>query len=105
MDPLLQTTSGNMSSNSDLFSHSGQISTRITQSAGTKIIPSAGGVRAPSFRALLRKRNIFINDTVASTKLVKRAKEIITKELSPEMNDALAQKLPVIVENLETKTE
>lgn len=99
---MLQKISENMSSNSGLSSDSGQISTPITPSAGTRI---TGGVPARKFRDLLSKHNIFINDIDTSTELVKRAKEIITKELSPEMDDAIAQRLALEAWNLETGHE
>lgn len=69
----------------------------FTRSASMGIAPLAGGVQAPDFRDSLDDRNIFINaDTYSSAKLLKRLKEIIVKELSPGIDDALA-------ENLETK--
>ena len=105
VDPLLQIASENMASNPDLASDYSQIPTQITPSAGTRITPVAGRVRAANFRVFLRKHNIFINYKDPSTKLVNRAKEIITNELPPQMDDALAQELAVTAERLETKTE
>lgn len=78
----------------------------FTRSANTGIAPLAGGVQAPDFRDSLGDRNIFINaDTYASTKPLKRVKEIIVKELSPGIDDALAEKLAITAESLETKIE
>lgn len=102
VDPLLPKMSENMSSNSDISSDSSEILTLITPSAGTGI---TGGVRDRKLRGLLSDHNIFINNTDASTELVKRAKEIITKELTPEMDDALAQSLALVAWRLETGSE
>lgn len=93
VDPSLQTTLETMSLNSY---PSGQIPQKNPK--------SATGIRAPQFRYLLGKRNIFINTTDPSPELVKRAKEIITnKALFPEMDDALAKELEGKAWQLETK--
>lgn len=95
MDPSLQTTLENRSLNSH---PSGQIPHKNPK--------SAPGIRAPQFRYLLGKRNIFINTTDPSPELVKRAKEIITKKaLFPEMDDTLAKELEGKAWQLETKPE
>lgn len=106
VDPLLERPSENMSSDSE-FSRSADIPSREAASApGTGFTNLANGVRAPRFRDLLVKRNIFVNDTEASTELMKRVKEIITnKEPSSEMDDALAKKLADQEWNLETSQE
>lgn len=106
MDPFQKRKSENMPRTAGLSSHVGPISTRITPSASTKHTPSVGDVRATDFRDSLCEHNIFINGTDASKELMERAKRIITnKELFPEMNDDLAQKLAVTAQNLETGTE
>lgn len=94
-----------MASNSDFASDYSQIPTKITPSASTRITSAACGVRAADFRVFLRKHNILINYKDPSTKLVNRAKEIMTNELPPQIDDALAQGLAVTVGRLETKTE
>lgn len=106
VDPLLQSASENTSSDSE-FSWGAVIPSREAVSApGTGFTKSANGVRAPRFRDLLEKRNIFINNTKASTELMKRVTEIITnKEPSSEMDDALAKKLADQEWNLETSQE
>lgn len=98
VDPLLQTTSENMPSNSHISLQSGQISTENTK--------LAKDVRDSRFRYFLSKRNIFINTTDASPELVKRAKEIISHEpFFPQMDDALAKELEGEAWKLKTKIE
>ena len=106
VDPLLQRASENMSSGSE-SSWTAEVPSRAVASApGTGFTKSANGVRAPRFRDFLGKRNIFVNDTEASTELMKRVMEIITnKEPSSEMDDGLAKELADQEWNLETSQE
>lgn len=95
-----------MSSDSDSSSSAKIPDGKVPSGAGTGFTKAAYGVRAPKFRFFLGKRNIFVNDTEASTELLKRATEIITnKESSSEMDDALAKKLADQEWNLETSHE
>ena len=106
VDPLLQRASENMSSDSECSWGSEIPSRDIASAPGTGFTKSANGVRAPRFRDLLSKRNIFVNDTKPSTELMKRVTEIITnKEPSSEMDDALAKKLADQEWSLETSQE
>lgn len=95
-----------MSSDSDSSSSAKISDGKVPSGAGTGFTKSAYGVRAPKFRFFFGKCNIFVNDTEASTELLKRATEIITnKESSSEMDDALAKKLADQEWNLETSHE
>lgn len=101
VDRLLQETSEDMPSNAESSLHTDQISITITPSADTN-----EGVRDSNFRKSLTYRNIYINDTDASSKLVERANRIITTERpTSEIDNAIAQELAVRARILETGTE
>lgn len=100
---MRQKSSKNVSSNPVPSLGSDQAWNQILPSTGTGNTPSA--VRAPDFRDVLRNYNIFIDIENPSAELVNRAERIITKELSSEMDDSLAQELAMKVKKLETQNE
>lgn len=96
VDRLLQETSEDVPSNAESSLHTDQISITITPSADTN-----EGVRDSNFRKSIIYRNIYINDTDASSKLVERANRIITTERpTSEIDNAIAQELAVRARNL-----
>lgn len=106
VDPFLQKTSANMPPNTTHSSTNDQTSTGHTQTPGTEMTKSANGFRVPKFSYFLSRRNIFINDTEASPRLLERAMNIITNEKSSRrMADACAEKLAVEAWDLETGVE